>query len=152
MCPPLEGLWWSEKSEVDYAHKEDMRLRVAVPGDYGPVLASNTSAQRMYKRLDCEKCDVYIATKNDNQALREKTPKLWAELNNAPILPEHINCEGCRMDGAKTVFCNSLCEVRKCAVTKGFMTCGECPEKDTCPKVGAIWQNNPQAKKNLELL
>ena len=26
----------------------------------------------------------------------------------------------------------------------------ECPEKDTCPKVGAIWQNNPQVKENLE--
>lgn len=37
--------------------------------------------------LDCEKCDAYIATKNDDQALREKTAKLWAELNNAPILP-----------------------------------------------------------------
>ena len=34
----------------------------------------------------------------------EKTAKLWAELNNAPILPEHINCEGCRMNGAKRYF------------------------------------------------
>ena len=25
--------------------------------------------------LDCEKCDAYIATKNDDQALREKTAK-----------------------------------------------------------------------------
>jgi hypothetical protein len=54
------------------------------------------------------------------------------------------------MNGAKTVFCSSLCEIRKCAVAKGLETCGECAEKDTCPKVGAIWQNNPQAKKNLE--
>ena len=44
-----------------------------------------------YCGLDCEKCDAYIATVNDDQALREKTAKLWAELNNAPILPEHIN-------------------------------------------------------------
>ena len=36
--------------------------------------------------LDCEKCDANIATKNDGQALREKTAKLWSELNNAPIL------------------------------------------------------------------
>lgn len=51
--------------------------------------------------LDCEKCDAYIATKNDDQALREKTAKLWSELNNAPIQPEHINCDGCRMNGRK---------------------------------------------------
>ena len=99
--------------------------------------------------LDCEKCDAYIATKKDDQALREKTAKLWSELNNAPILPEHINCDGCRMDGRKTVFCDRLCQIRQCALGKGLETCGNCPEKDTCVKVGAIWQHNPQAKKNL---
>ena len=99
--------------------------------------------------LDCAKCDAYIATKNDDQALREKTAKLWSELNNAPIQPEHINCDGCRMNGRKTVFCDCLCPVRQCALSKGFETCGDCPEKDSCPKVGAIWQHNPQAKENV---
>lgn len=61
-----------------------------------------------YCGLDCEKCDAYLATINDDQALREKTAKLWSELNHAPILPEHINCQGCRMDGAKTVYCNGV--------------------------------------------
>ena len=99
--------------------------------------------------LDCAKCDAYIATKNDDQALREKTAKLWSELNNAPIQPEHINCDGCRMNGRKTVFCDCLCPVRQCALSNGFETCGDCPEKDSCPKVGAIWQHNPQAKENV---
>ena len=40
--------------------------------------------------LDCSKCDAYIATRNDNQALREKTAKLWSEMNNVTILPEQI--------------------------------------------------------------
>ena len=100
--------------------------------------------------LDCSKCDSYIATKNNDQALREKTAKYWSELNHVTILPEQINCEGCRMDGAKTVFCSNLCEIRKCAVAKGYSTCGDCAEKETCSKVGAIWQNNPQAKENLK--
>ena len=34
-----------------------------------------------YCGLDCEKCDAYLATIHDDQALREKTAKLWAELN-----------------------------------------------------------------------
>lgn len=100
--------------------------------------------------LDCEKCDSYIATKNNDQALREKTAKYWSELNHVTILPEHINCEGCRMEGVKTVFCSSLCEIRKCAVAKGYATCGDCAENENCPKVGAIWQHNPQAKENLK--
>lgn len=100
--------------------------------------------------LDCEKCDAYIATIHNDQALREKTAKLWAELNNAPILPEHINCEGCRMSGTKTVFCESMCAVRQCALKKGVTTCGACPELANCSTVGEIIANNPSALENLQ--
>lgn len=72
-----------------------------------------------YCGLDCEKCDAYLATIHGDQALREKTAKLWAKLNNAPILPEHTNCEGCRASGIKTVFCQNLCNIRQCALKKG---------------------------------
>ena len=102
-----------------------------------------------YCGLDCEQCDAYIATLHDDQALRERTAKLWAALNHAPILPEHINCQGCRADGAKTVFCEQLCAVRRCARQRGVVTCGDCPEMESCPTVGAIFANAPQAKKNL---
>ena len=99
--------------------------------------------------LDCGKCDAYIATKNNDQALREKTAKLWAELNNAPILPEHINCEGCRVDGMKTVYCQNLCPIRICALRKGVETCGQCPEMEQCPKLGVVIANSPEAYNNL---
>ena len=102
-----------------------------------------------YCGLDCEQCDAYIATLHADQALREKTARLWAELNHAPILPEHIHCQGCRADGVKTVFCEQLCAVRRCARQRGVVTCGDCPEMETCPTVGAIFANTPQAKKNL---
>ena len=88
---------------------------------------------------------VNIATINE-----EKTAKLWAELNNAPILPEHINCEGCRVNGAKTVFCEHICEIRKGALKKGVSTCGDCPELETCHIVGVILENNPSVLENLK--
>ena len=103
-----------------------------------------------YCGLDCEKCDAYLATVHDDQALREKTAKLWAEQNNAPILPEHINCEGCRVNGVKTVFCEHMCEIRKCAREKGVSTCGHCPEIESCLTVGAIFKNCPDAMENLK--
>lgn len=102
-----------------------------------------------YCGLDCEQCDAYIATKNNDQALREKTAKLWSELNNATILPEHINCEGCRVDGRKTVYCESLCAIRQCALKKGVTTCGECPEMEQCPTLGVMIAHNPEMLKNL---
>lgn len=99
--------------------------------------------------LDCEKCDAYLATIRDDQALREKTAKAWAELNQAPILPEHINCLGCRADGVKTVFCDSLCQIRQCALNKGVETCGGCPEMERCGTVGQIHASAPEARDNL---
>ena len=103
-----------------------------------------------YCGLDCEKCDAYIATINDDQKLREKTAKPWAELNNAPILPEHINCQGCHVKGVKTVFCESICGIRQCAIKKGVSTCGECSDLENCSTVGAILENNPSALNNLK--
>ena len=39
-----------------------------------------------YCGLDCEKCDAYIATQNDDQALRKKTAELWTQLNGMELL------------------------------------------------------------------
>ena len=103
-----------------------------------------------YCGLDCQACAAYLATVHNDQTLREKTAKLWAELNRAPILPEHIHCEGCRMKGAKTLFCESLCAIRRCALAKGVPTCGACPDWEGCQTVGAILANNPSARNNLK--
>ena len=103
-----------------------------------------------YCGLDCEKCDAYIATVRNDQELREKTAKAWAELNQVPILPEHINCQGCRTKGIKTVFCDRLCEICQCALKKGVETCGNCGELEKCKIVGMILAGNPEARKNLK--
>ena len=103
-----------------------------------------------YCGLDCERCDAYLATIHDDQALREKTAKLWAELNQAPILPEYINCEGCRGNGAKTVFCESLCAIRKCAMERGLSTCGGCSNFDACSTMQAFAGQNPTVLENLK--
>lgn len=103
-----------------------------------------------YCGLDCERCDAYLATIHDDQALREKTAKLWAELNGAPILPEHINCVGCRIDGVKTLFCDQLCKIRQCAQEKGVTTCGNCEDMEQCQKIRMIISENPDVMENLK--
>ncbi len=103
-----------------------------------------------YCGLDCKSCDAYLATIHNDNALREKTAKLWAELNNAPITSEMINCEGCRTDGAKTPYCESMCEIRQCALKKKLDTCGGCCDFESCKMVASVLDNSADAnEKNL---
>ena len=60
-----------------------------------------------------------------------------------------INCEGCRTDGKKTVFCDKLCAIRQCAINKKHETCGDCAEMKTCKKVAMVISNNVEALNNL---
>ena len=103
-----------------------------------------------YCGLDCETCEARIATVNNDNDLRKKVAKEWSELNGIEITPEMINCEGCRIDGVKTVYCDSLCPIRQCARGLQVTTCGGCDNLESCQKVGAILQNNAQARKNLK--
>ncbi len=60
-----------------------------------------------------------------------------------------INCVGCRAEGAKTVYCGSLCEIRKCAMSRNYETCGDCREINRCKKISVVIGNNAEAKSNL---
>jgi hypothetical protein len=99
--------------------------------------------------IDCENCDAYIATINDDNAKREETAQKWQVAFEAPsITAESINCMGCRPDGAKFSHCDN-CEIRKCVAEKGFNTCGDCAELDTCQVVGFVFEHAPEVKANL---
>ncbi len=102
--------------------------------------------------LDCGTCDAFIATKNNDDALRAKTAAEWSKMHNADILPEDINCEGCRT-GSSVLFsyCSDMCEIRKCAVEKKVPHCGACSDYP-CETVSAIHAQNPGMAENLKNL
>lgn len=99
--------------------------------------------------LNCATCDARIATITNDNELRKQTAQKWQEMYNAPnINPESINCTGCRTDGVKFAHCFE-CEIRNCADKKGFVTCAECNELETCLIVANIHSFVPEAKVNL---
>lgn len=100
--------------------------------------------------LDCETCEARLATVNNDNDLRRKVAEEWSTLNGVEITPEMINCSGCRISGVKTVYCDSLCPIRQCAMKKKVETCGDCPEMRSCEKVGAIIGNNSEARDRLD--
>jgi len=102
--------------------------------------------------IDCATCDARTATLTNDDVLREKTAKTWAEQFSIPSLPvEMINCTGCREEGVKFSHCGE-CEIRNCVKAKGYQTCADCEELDTCAIVGAIFQHAPELKDNLKSL
>ena len=103
-----------------------------------------------YCGLDCEACEARLATVNNDNELRIKVAKEWSKLNGVEITPEMINCSGCRIPGAKTVYCDSLCPIRLCAREKQMEAGGGCQGVESCEKVGAIISNNPDARRRLK--
>lgn len=103
-----------------------------------------------YCGLDCKKCEAYVATQNNDDALREKVAKEWSELNHVEITPEMINCDGCRLGGVKTPYCASLCPIRQCALGHDHETCGDCASIGTCEKLATVTNYDGDALKNLK--
>ena len=100
--------------------------------------------------LDCSACDARIATLADDNELRAATAEKWKIQYNSPdITAEMINCTGCREPGVKFGYC-LVCGIRSCAKTKGFSTCGECPELEKCDTVGMVHRYVPEALGNLK--
>lgn len=99
--------------------------------------------------LDCEACDARIATITNDNALREKAAALWSKLNGVTITPDMMNCTGCRAEGAKTPFCDSLCPIHNCVREKRLETCAQ---MDVCQTLERITANTPSALENLKRL
>lgn len=99
--------------------------------------------------LDCGACEARKATAENDDALRAEVARKWSELNGVDITPDMIHCDGCRVEGRKTPYCERLCPIRQCALSKGVETCGSCTDLAACPKVGAILANSPEARRNL---
>ncbi|MGN1060518.1 MAG: DUF3795 domain-containing protein [Candidatus Coproplasma sp.] len=100
--------------------------------------------------LDCSACQAREATLKDDNQLRQKVAAKWSELNGVLITADMINCVGCRAEGVKTPFCQSLCQIRLCALGKGFATCGDCQNMDGCKIVSAVHSTNEKAKTRLK--
>lgn len=99
--------------------------------------------------LNCAACEARIATMNNDDKLRKETAEKWKTIYNvSDMSPEMINCTGCREEGVKLGHWN-MCQIRTCATSQGFDTCGQCKDIDTCSLIAPVHQFSPEAKQNL---
>lgn len=99
--------------------------------------------------LDCALCPAFIACKNDDQALREKTAGEWSQAFHADLKAADINCVGClEINGVHIGHCGQ-CEIRKCGLGRKVQNCALCSDYP-CETLGKFLANVPPAKANLE--
>ena len=105
-----------------------------------------------YCGIDCDACPALIATRTNDAALRAKTAAEWSKMYGHELKPEEINCTGCTTEaGPHVVYCESMCEIRKCARGRKVENCATCADYG-CATLAGFLKNVPDARARLEAL
>lgn len=105
-----------------------------------------------YCGLNCIKCEAYKATLEDNDDKRAKVAEKWSVQYHAEIKKDQINCTGCKStDGVQFFFCEQVCEIRKCCMSKQVENCAACDEY-ICDTLAGFIKLAPEAGRALAAL
>ncbi len=104
-----------------------------------------------YCGLDCSKCECYIATQENDEEKRKDVAAKWSVQYNTDIKQEQINCTGCKSDGLKFFFTESMCEIRKCNMERKSNNCAECSDYK-CEKLEKFIELAPLVGEALQAL
>ncbi len=79
----------------------------------------------------CDLCPAFVRNQKGPED-RQKVSRGWDKYLGFHMEPESILCDGCPFDGCHL---DGGCKVRPCAVEKGYATCVECADADSCEKL-----------------
>ena len=97
--------------------------------------------------LECNKCEAYIATQENNNTKRQQVAQSWSNMFGTNITAVEINCNGCH---SNLLFSHcKVCEIRTCAIEKELATCGTCIDY-SCEKLKFIHDHDSEAKDLLD--
>ena len=101
--------------------------------------------------LDCAHCPAYVATMANDAAALKKVAEDWGRQFGFAPDADKVRCHGClATDGLQIGHC-AECEIRLCALGKGYATCAACPDF-LGAKAEAFVAQVPEARANLESL
>jgi hypothetical protein len=96
--------------------------------------------------FDCRKCPAYKATHSNDKTEMERVAAEWSKVAGQKMTVNDIICDGCRAPGGRRVVYCASCNIRRCAESKGNITCAHCSECP-CDKI-----TRPEAREALEAL
>jgi hypothetical protein len=107
-----------------------------------------------YCGLICEKCAIYLATREEDpkkkHELRAEIARIIKEIYKEQIKAEDVtDCDGCRIEGGRLFTGCQKCEIRKCARYNAIENCAHCDEY-VCEKLKVIFATEQKAKERLD--
>ncbi|MFA4986963.1 MAG: DUF3795 domain-containing protein [Candidatus Brocadiia bacterium] len=102
-----------------------------------------------YCGIECSKCEAYLATVANDDALRAKVAEKWGAQFNPDIKPADINCMGCTSTSEPVFQWCRMCPIRACATERKVPNCGHCGDFP-CEKVEFVLKAAPGARERLE--
>ena len=84
--------------------------------------------------FDCSDCPAYKATHSNDIEEKKRVAEKWSKAAGHTVTVEEILCDGCRAGGRLVAYC-AACNIRTCAVSKGYLTCAQCPDMAGCTKI-----------------
>lgn len=101
-----------------------------------------------YCCLECPKCELFIATRDNNEKLKAEVAQKWGMNKNKDFKLENFRCFGCKSENPG-YFCTD-CTVKKCAIEKNLPTCAHCDNLSSCDQ--KLWKDFPWIKEKAEKL
>ncbi len=102
-----------------------------------------------YCGIDCNACPALIATRTNDEALRRKTATEWSKSFGHEFKSEEVNCTGCTSTAKHIGYCETMCEIRKCARGRKLANCALCPDYG-CTTLAGFQKNAPEPKARLD--
>ena len=101
-----------------------------------------------YCGLLCNECEIYIATKNNNEHAKEQLA-IKCSSNDYSFSKEDMNCDGCFSEKAKMSKMCSVCEIKACAESKNVINnCAYCNDYP-CSLITKYCSTENKARLNL---
>jgi len=102
--------------------------------------------------LVCDDCIAFIATKKDDDEMRQKVVEAWST-EDERLKIEDVDCDGCTIGKRLHTFC-AVCDVRMCGLKRNIENCAHCDEFP-CGKLEKLWNSfqtvsGEEAKANLK--
>ena len=104
-----------------------------------------------YCGINCSKCDSYLATRSGNYDELVKVAEKLSKRYHADVKPEYVICDGCKDGERHSYYCKISCKMRKCCISKEYISCIECAHFP-CKELQFELEHNPEAIDNLKKL